>query len=59
MEDANTSNIENYKDSEQNAYKGKLLVYIQSLKQTGKGSVKLSSSGIKTSEFTLDVVSIE
>ena len=58
MEDANASNTEDYKDSEQNAFKGRLLVYIQSLDWIGKGKIILSSPGIKSGEIAFDVVDI-
>ncbi|MHA1542154.1 MAG: DUF4982 domain-containing protein [Candidatus Hodarchaeales archaeon] len=56
MEDANPENTEDYQDSEQNSFKGRLLVYIQALKQIGKGKVTFSSPGIKGVELTIDVV---
>ncbi len=58
MEDANAENIENYKDSKQNAFMGRLLVYIQALDQVGRGKIILSSPGIKNCELVIDVVSI-
>jgi hypothetical protein len=57
MEDANATNTEDYKDAEQNAFKGKLMVYIQALDQTGKGKVMLLADGIKSGELVIDVVS--
>ncbi|NHJ23884.1 MAG: glycoside hydrolase family 2 protein [Candidatus Lokiarchaeota archaeon] len=56
MEDANVKNTENYKDLEQNAFKGRLLAYIQSLNRTGKGTIVFSSSGIKSCKIVIDVV---
>lgn len=56
MEDANPTNIENYKDAEQTAFKGRLLVYLQALDQPGKGKVMLVTDGIKSSEILIDVV---
>jgi len=56
MEDANTENTEDYKDSEQNAFKGRLLVYIQARDRTRKGTVTFFSPGLKSSELTIEVV---
>lgn len=58
MEDANSENIEDYKDSQQNSFKGRLLVYVQALDRTGKGKIILSSPGMKSVEVTIDVVDI-
>ena len=57
MEDANAENTEDYKDTEQNAFKGSLLVYIQALDCIGKGKVTLSADGIKSGELVIEVVS--
>ena len=56
MEDANATNTENYKDSQQNAFKGRLLVYIQSLDRAGKAKIRISSPGIKGAELIIDIV---
>ncbi len=56
MEDANPFNTEDYKDQEQNAYKGKLLVYVQALDFSGKGKIVLSSPGLKSSEIEFDII---
>jgi len=56
MEDSNPVNIENYKDSKQHAYHGKMLIYIQSLDKPGKALIKLSSPGLKTAIVEIDVV---
>jgi hypothetical protein len=46
MEDSNPSNTEDYKDNKQNAYHGKLLIYLQSSGKAGPVSLKLSSPGL-------------
>lgn len=56
MEDANPGNTENYKDNKQKAFHGKLLIYIQSLNTPGKANVKISSEGLNSLTFTLDIV---
>jgi hypothetical protein len=56
MEDANAENVEDYKDSEQNAFKGRLLIYVQSLDEVGKGRIIVTSPGLKSGELTLDIV---
>lgn len=56
MEDANATNTENCKDSQQNAFKGRLLVYIQSLDRAGKAKIRISSPGIKGAELIIDIV---
>lgn len=56
MEDANPNNTEDYKDSEQDAFKGRLLGYIQALDHPGKGTVTFSCPGIKNGECTIKVV---
>ncbi len=58
MEDANVNNTENYKESEQNAFKGRLLAYIQSLDHTGKGTIVFSSLEIKSRKIVIDIVDI-
>jgi beta-galactosidase len=55
MEDSNPRNIEDYKDNKQNAYHGKLLLYIQSLDKSGKAVIKLSSPGLQGTSVELDV----
>lgn len=56
MEDSNPRNTEDYKDNKQKAFHGKLLIYIQSLDKTGKGTITLSSPGLKGAVVNLDVV---
>lgn len=56
MEDANPENTEDYKDSEQNSFKGRLLAYIQALDRTGRGTIILSSPGLKGVELTIEIV---
>ena len=55
MEDSNPRNIEDYKDNSQNAFHGKLLVYLQSLDKPGKAVVKLSSPGLKGTSIEINV----
>jgi hypothetical protein len=55
MEDANSRNTEDYKDNRQKAYHGKVVVYVQSLGEPGKASVKFSSQGIKATVVEFDV----
>ena len=47
MEDSNPRNIEDYKDNVQNAYHGKMLIYLQSLDKPGKAVITISSPGLK------------
>jgi hypothetical protein len=56
MEDANAGNTEDYKDSKQNAFKGRLLIYVQSLDKVGKGRILLTSPGLRSGELTIDIV---
>ena len=56
MEDSNPKNIELYKDNKQNAYHGKLLIYLQSLDKSGKAVITLSSPGLKGTTINLNVV---
>ena len=46
MEDANSRNVEPYKDNKQSTYHGKLLLYIQSLDQPGIATIKVTSPGL-------------
>jgi len=55
MEDAYAYNTENYKDNKQNANKGRLLVYIQSLDREGRGRIVFSSPGLKSVEVEIEV----
>jgi beta-galactosidase len=55
MEGADSRNVENYKDDKQDAYKGRLMVYIQSLDKKGTGKIKLTSRGLKSAEITIAV----
>lgn len=56
MEDANPRNTENYKDNRQKAYHGRLLIYLQSLDTPGKANIKISSEGLNSLTFTIDLV---
>src|ERR1035437_3878843 len=56
MEDSNPKNIEYYKDNNQHAYHGKLLIYLQSLDKPGKAEIKLSSPGLKGTTLEIDVI---
>jgi beta-galactosidase len=56
MEDANPGNIENYKDNEQSAYHGKLLLYIQSLDKAGTAEVSVSAEGLAGASIKLNVM---
>lgn len=56
MEDSNPDNIENGKDNHQMTYKGKLLLYIQALDRSGKATISLSASGLKSETLTIEVV---
>jgi hypothetical protein len=55
MEDANPSNIDNYKDNKQKSYHGKLLIYVQATDQTGTAIIRLSSEGMETKTIIIDV----
>jgi beta-galactosidase len=56
MEDANPGNTEDYKDNKQKAFHGKLLVYLQSLDKTEKGTITLSSPGLKGTVVNIDLI---
>jgi beta-galactosidase len=56
MEDANPVNVEDYKDNRQNAYHGKLLIYVQSLDKPGKAVVTLSSPGLQGTTVELNIL---
>jgi beta-galactosidase len=56
MEDSNPRNIEDYKDNKQKAYHGKMLIYIQSLDETGKAVITLSSPGLQGATVEINVV---
>ena len=56
MEDSNPGNIEDYKDNKQNAFHGKLLVYVQPLDKTGKALLKFSSPGLKDAIVEINVI---
>ena len=56
MEDSNPSNIEDYKDSKQHAYHGKLVIYLQSTDKTGKVTVTLTSMGLESTIMQLEVI---
>ncbi len=55
MEDANSRNVEYYKDNKQSTYHGKLLLYIQSLDQPGKATVKVTSPGLNEALVELKI----
>ena len=55
MEDSNPANIENYKDNKQQAYRGKLLVYIQALDNEGRAKIILTSSGLEIASIFINV----
>ncbi|NSW95112.1 MAG: DUF4982 domain-containing protein [Bacteroidales bacterium] len=55
MEDANPANTEDYKDDRQHAYHGRLLIYFQSLDNTGTAKVRLASPGLQEAILTLEV----
>ncbi|MDP4205891.1 MAG: glycoside hydrolase family 2 TIM barrel-domain containing protein [Bacteroidota bacterium] len=55
IEDANPENVENYKTNKRTSYKGKVLVYVQSLEKAGVATVKLSSPGLKPVTVVLTV----
>lgn len=55
MEDANPANTEDYKDNRQHAYHGRLLIYLQSLDNTGTAKVRLTSPGLQEAVLTLEV----
>jgi hypothetical protein len=56
MEDANSRNVEPYKDNKQSTFQGKVLLYIQSLDQLGKATVKVTSPGLKDASVELEIV---
>ena len=56
MEDANPRNTEDYKDNKQKTFHGKLLIYLQSTETPGKANVTISSEGLNSLTFTLDIV---
>lgn len=56
MEDANPRNTEDYKDNKQKTFHGKVLIYLQSTDTTGKANVTISSEGLNSLTFTLDIV---
>jgi hypothetical protein len=55
MEDSNPSNAENYKDNKQHAYHGELLIYLQSLDNSGTATIKLTSPGLVLCNIELNV----
>jgi len=56
MEDSNPRNINDYKDNKQNAFHGKIWIYIQSLDKPGKATIKLSSPDLQGATVELDVI---
>ena len=55
MEDSNPRNIEDYKDNVQNAYHGKMLIYLQSLDKPGKAVITISSPGLKGTSIEINI----
>ncbi|TFG41269.1 MAG: DUF4982 domain-containing protein, partial [Bacteroidia bacterium] len=55
MEDSNPSNTENYKDNKQHAFRGKLLIYLQSTDETGTVKINLTSPGLESCKIELNV----
>jgi beta-galactosidase len=58
MEDSNPANTEDYKDNKQHAYHGKLLIYLQSLDNSGTALIKLSSPGLEGCTIELNLAGI-
>jgi hypothetical protein len=56
MEDSNPSNTEKYKDNKQNAYHGKLLLYLQSEDSSGHATIVLTSPGLSSTKVVLDII---
>jgi beta-galactosidase/beta-glucuronidase len=56
MEDSNPSNTEEYKDNKQNAYHGKLLLYLQSEDSSGHATIVLTSPGLSSTKVVLDII---
>jgi len=56
MEDSNPKNIESYKDNRQKAYHGRVLLYIQSLDKEGEAEVIVTSKGLKTAKYQLQIM---
>jgi hypothetical protein len=55
MEDSNPANLEDYKDNKQDAFHGKLLIYLQSMDKPGLVTIKLSSPGLTDAVVELNV----
>ena len=55
MEDANSRNVENYKDNSQAAFHGKLLLYIQSGKKSGVATITVTAEGLESDTVEMDV----
>lgn len=55
MEDSNPANTEDYKDNKQHAYHGKLLIYLQSLDNSGKATIKLASENLGEATVVINV----
>ncbi len=55
LEDSNPDNIENYKDNHRMTYKGRLLLYVQSLDVPAKATIFLSAPDLKSVAFTIAV----
>jgi beta-galactosidase len=55
-EDANPTNIEDYKDNKQKAFHGKVLLYIQSTDKSGKAQITITSPGLKSTAVQIETV---
>lgn len=55
MEDSNPANTEDYKDNKQHAYHGKLMIYLQSLDNSGKATIKLASENLGEATVVINV----
>jgi beta-galactosidase len=55
LEDANPSNIDSYNSNERNAYKGRLLAYIQALDEGGTAKIIINSPELKSCELLIEV----
>lgn len=56
MEDANPRNTEEYKDNEQSAYHGNLLIYLQSLDKGGTATITVSAEGLESATIKMSVI---
>ena len=55
LEAGNNSDMGNYRDNIQRAYRGRLLAYIQTTGKTGEATVKFTAPWLKSAEITLQV----